>query len=197
MTANPVNQAMFSRHLAAARAGDAAALEAVLSLTEERLRRYVDRRLGAKLRVSLRRSDILQNAYLSMLAGLASFSGSTIDEFVAWVSQIIEHDIQRQHRWFGAKKRRPPSGTSHRNALARILLDPPPTPSAEVSRGEERAAMAAALARLDPDHARILELTVFEGLSHKEVADRLGRSEGACRMLLLRARAALAIELDK
>jgi DNA-directed RNA polymerase specialized sigma24 family protein len=38
---------------------------------------------------------------------------------------------------------------------------------------------------------------VFEGLTHREVAERLGRSEGACRMLLLRARAALALELER
>ncbi|MBL9076130.1 MAG: sigma-70 family RNA polymerase sigma factor [Planctomycetes bacterium] len=187
----------FGHALDRARAGDGAALDEVLAATEARLRRVVDRRLGARLRTSLRRSDILQNAYLAMLDALPRFEGRTPDAFVAWVSQIIEHDIQRQHRWFGARKRRAPSRTSQRNALARILHDTPPTPSAEVAQDERQTLVRAALQKLEPDHARIIELAVFEGLSHREIADRLQRSEGASRMLLQRARAALALELER
>lgn len=187
----------FERLLALARGGDNDALERILERTEVRLNRYVDRRLGPKLRASLRRSDVLQNAYLAMLDALPKFAGRTPDEFVAWVTQIVENDIRRQNRWFGAARRRPPSRTSERNSLARILLDSPTTPSAEVAGQEDRALVRAAMAQLDPDHARVIELSVFEELSHREVAERMQRSEGACRMLLMRARAALALELER
>jgi RNA polymerase sigma-70 factor (ECF subfamily) len=187
----------FAGWLAAARSGDEDALERILASTEQRLRRVVDRRLGPRLRASLRRSDVLQNTYLAMLDALPRFTGSTPDDFVSWVARMIENDIRRQHRWFGAAKRRAQSRTSQRNLLAGILMAPVATPSAEVSRNEERAAVREALARLEPDHAKVIELSVFEGLTHREVAERLGRSEGACRMLLLRARAALALELER
>ena len=39
------------------------------------------------------------------------------------VAQIIENDIRRQHRWFGARKRRPPSRTSQWNLLLDILTN--------------------------------------------------------------------------
>jgi RNA polymerase sigma-70 factor (ECF subfamily) len=190
------DDARFASDLAAARAGDGSAVDRILTATEDRLRRYVDARLGDRLRASLRHSDVLQNAYLEMLEALPDFAGRTADDFVAWVGRIVEHDIQRQHRHFSAKKRMQPR-TSERNALARILLEPPPTPSGEVVGSERRALVRAALARLEPTQARIIELAMLEELPHKQVAERMGRSEGACRMLLMRARAALAIELDR
>jgi RNA polymerase sigma factor (sigma-70 family) len=102
----------------------------------------------------LRRSDVLQNTYLAMLDALPRFTGSTPDDFVSWVARMIENDIRRQHRWFGAAKRRAQSRTSQRNLLAGILMAPVATPSAEVSRNEERAAVREALARLEPDTPR-------------------------------------------
>jgi RNA polymerase sigma-70 factor, ECF subfamily len=186
----------FACYLADARRGDARAVDQVLLLTEQRLRRYIDARLGPQLRGSLRNSDVLQNSYIEMLDALPRFAGSTRDDFVAWVTRIIEHDIQRQHRWFGAQKRKQPR-TSERNALAQILLDPPLTPSAELAGTEQRLLVRRALGQLEPDHARVIELALLEELPHREVAERLGRSEGACRMLLQRARAALALVLER
>lgn len=187
----------FEAQLDAARAGDSEALEVLLLRTEDRLRRVVDKRLGARLRASLRHSDVLQNSYLAMLDALPRFEGSSEQDFVAWVAGIIENDIRRQHRWFAAQKRRAPSRTSQRNLLAGILMPETPTPSAEVASSEEQARLQAALARLDPDHARIIELSVFEQLPYTEIAERMQRSEGACRMLMLRARTALALELER
>lgn len=186
----------FATWLDRARAGDAAAVDELLTRTETRLRGYVDSRLGPRLRASLRNSDVLQNSYLQMLDALPGFDGRTEDDFVAWVTRIIEHDIKRQHRWFAAKKRKPPT-TSERNVLARVLLDPPLTPSAELGGTELSAMVHRALERLEPDHAAVIRLAMLEELPHKEVAARIGRSEGACRMLLLRARAALALELER
>lgn len=186
----------FATDLAGARTGDPGAIERILQRTESRLRAYVDSRLGQGLRASLRNSDVLQNSYLQMLDALPKFPGASEDEFVAWVTQIIEFDIKRQHRWFAAKKRKQPR-TSERNALARILLEPPLTPSAELGGIERQALVHRAVQNLEPLHAQVIRLALLEELPHKEVAERMGRSEGACRMLLMRARAALALELEK
>ena len=196
MCASAPDADAFAAVLARARARDPEAVEQVLVRTESRLRAYVEARLGAELRASLRNSDVLQNSYLQMLDALPTFDGRTEDDFVAWVTRIIENDIRRQHRWFGAKKRKVPR-SSERNALARILLDPPLTPSAELGGRERTALVRRALERLEPDYAEVIRLALLEELPHKDVAARIGRSEGACRMLLLRARAALALELEK
>lgn len=187
----------FSRLLQAAKAGDHDALDEILLMTEDRLRRVVDRRLGPKMRASMRRSDVLQNSYLAMLDALPRFEGDNPDDFVAWIAQMIENDIRRQNRWFNADKRKAPSRTSQRNLLAGILGQPIPTPSAEMSRHEERMAVREAMSRLEADHARVIELATFEDMSHSEIADQMGRTAPACRMLLMRARTALALELER
>ena len=43
------------------------------------------------------------------------------------------------------------------------------------------------LAKLSPDYRQVLILRHCEGLAFKEVAQRMGRSAGAVRMLWLRA----------
>lgn len=197
MPDNDDSQADFGKLLAAAKEGDREALDAILVMTEERLRRVVDRRLGHKLRASTRRSDVLQNSYLAVIDSLPRFEGDSPDDFVSWVARMIENDIRRQNRWFGAGKRRAPSRTSQRNLLAGILTEPVRTPSAEYSRNEERQAVREAMCRLEADHARVIELSIFEELPHKVIAEQMGRTEGACRMLLLRARTALALELER
>ena len=197
MQSNDDPHTEFGKLLATAKGGDHDALDQILVMTEERLRRLVDRRLGARLSASTRRSDILQNSYLAVIDALPRFEGETLDEFVSWVARIIENDIRRQNRWFLAGKRKAPSRTSQRNLLAGILCEPVPTPSAVYARNEERQAVREAMSRLEADHARIIELSVFEELSHKVIAEQMGRSEGACRMLLLRARTALALELER
>ena len=197
MASNYDNSTDFGKLLEAAKNGEQEALDQILLMTEERLRRVVDRRLGPKLRASLRRSDVLQNSYLAMLDALPRFEGDNPDDFVAWVARMIENDIRRQNRWFGAGKRKAPSRTSQRNLLAGILGQSVPTPSAVMSGNEDRLAVREAMCRLEADHARIIELSVFEELTHREIAEEMGRTEGACRMLLLRARTALALELER
>lgn len=187
----------FATLLGRARAGDADAVEVLLRSVETRLRACVAARLGPKLRERLRDSDILQNAYLELLRSLPTFAGKTEDDFASWVAGIVEHDIQRQHRWFTAAKRKAAERSSEANALARILLDPPPTPSAEAIRGEEHRLLEQALGNLSADHAAIIRLVLLEGRSHREAAQALDRSDTATRMLLTRARTALSLEIDR
>jgi RNA polymerase sigma-70 factor (ECF subfamily) len=51
--------------------------------------------------------------------------------------------------------------------------------------------LADTLARLPKDYQTVLLLRVFEGLPAEEVAERMGRTAGAVRMLQLRALTAL------
>ena len=70
------------------------------------------------------------------------------------------------------------------------------TPSGVVLAAEDVGHLAEALRSLAPDYREVLALRLREGLAHAEIAARLGRSEGAVRMLLVRARAALALAIS-
>lgn len=77
-----------------------------------------------------------------------------------------------------------------------------PLPELEVAddadAAEDRIAVARALAALPADHQLVVHLRLVEGLPFDEVARVMGRSVGACQMLMLRAarglRASLAAE---
>lgn len=61
--------------------------------------------------------------------------------------------------------------------------DQPGTP---VERSEEAALAAAAMRELSPDQQKALRLSLFEGLSHQEIADRLGVPLGTVKTNLRR-----------
>lgn len=59
-------------------------------------------------------------------------------------------------------------------------------PSTPVERSEEAALAAAAMQELSPEQQRALRLSLYEGLSHQEIADRLGVPLGTVKTNLRR-----------
>ncbi|MFO7777432.1 MAG: RNA polymerase sigma factor [Nitriliruptoraceae bacterium] len=68
------------------------------------------------------------------------------------------------------------------------LTDEVPEPSTTDIDVVEQQTVRAALSRLPDDHRTILVLADDLGMPHQEIAEVLGRSPGACRVLLHRAR---------
>ena len=66
-----------------------------------------------------------------------------------------------------------------------------------ILKTERDKALFSAMARLKKEYAEILWLTYFEGLSNKESAKVLKKSQNAAAILCSRARAALKEELQK
>lgn len=171
-----------------AKAGDREALGRLLDRHEPELRR----RLEPKVRVLSRKlgvSDVIQSSFLQVIRHFSSFRGESETEFAAWLWRVLENRLKYRQRFYGAEKRegdvpRPP---------------PPnlPSPSSGLSRGEDLRILAESLDALPEDQREVLLLKVADGLSHDAIAERLSRSPGATRMLLSRARAALALEIER
>lgn len=193
----PPDSESFATLLTDARKGDRAALDQLLRELESRFRTDVERRVGNALRGRTRISDILQDAYVEVVARIGQFEGSTEAEFFTWVTRIIENSARQQHRHLTAKKRKVPSRTTELNALAAAYLRTASSPMSELERAEEVALVHQALNEMRDDHRVVIEQVVFVGRDVAEVADDLGRTEQATRMLLSRARAALTIKLDQ
>jgi DNA-directed RNA polymerase specialized sigma24 family protein len=70
------------------------------------------------------------------------------------------------------------------------------SPEASYVRSEIRDDLLGALQRLRPD-ARTAVVMAARGISGREIADTIGRSEAATRTLLCRARIRLREELDR
>jgi RNA polymerase sigma-70 factor (ECF subfamily) len=70
--------------------------------------------------------------------------------------------------------------------------EPHPGPLAQIIAEEERTILVKAISTLPDEHQQILILRFVEGLTHKEIAQLLGKNDGACRMIQHRALEALA-----
>ncbi len=184
-------------NLALARGGDRRALDRLLETVHGRLRRLAEGRLGPGLRAKMRTSDVLQSTYLDVVKSVERFEGEDEEAFVGWVARIMENNIRDKGKYFQARKRRDPEGATLPLNEAEDVKTPGATPSVEVVRAEDLVLVSRALEGLGEDYRQVIILRLVEGRSHKEVGELLGRTEAATRMLLSRARAALALALDR
>jgi RNA polymerase sigma-70 factor (ECF subfamily) len=172
--------------LARARLGDDRALGELL----ESFRPYVRcllRALGAeRLRPRLDQSDLIQDALLEAHRSFQQFRGGTVAELTAWLRQIVLRTAGHALRdHLDAGKRALASEEPVQNLAARP--DSGSSASAVAIRHEEAARMAEALSRLPEDMQQVLLGRHLDGASYAVLAERLGRSEGAVRVLYTRA----------
>src|SRR5262249_52552215 len=157
--------------------------------------------LGKHLRAKCDPSDVVQMTLLEAHRDFAAFQGSHETELLAWLRRILAHNLFNEARRFAAQQRdaarevsldQVRAGVEHSSvALARGLAASTPSPRRLAACREDAVRMAAALALLPEDYQTVLLLRIFEELPAEEVAQRMGRSAGAVRMLQMRALVAL------
>jgi len=149
-------------------------------------------------------SDIAQQTLLEALRALGQFRGQTEAELLAWLRQVLAHVIAHEvRRYGGAQKRDVGREVSLEQSLANssqrlgeMLAASASSPSRQAARHEQEVLLAEVLACLPADYREVLVLRNLEGLSHEEIAARMGRSVGAVRMLWVRALAQLREAMD-
>ncbi len=181
------------------RAGEAQALGEFLEACRPRLTAFVERNLGAALRRKAEPQDVLQETAVYALNALPHTDLSQRDPF-GWLCQIAEQRIIDLHRkFFEAQKRAAdrespldaPACASGEQMLIDLLVVSMTTPSMAVARDERGRALLEALAALPEESRTALRLRYVENLPSKEIASRLGKSDGAVRVLLTRTLARL------
>jgi RNA polymerase sigma-70 factor (ECF subfamily) len=162
--------------------------------------------LGKRLRAKCAPSDIVQQTLLEAYRDFACFQGQHEGELLAWLRRILAHNLFNEVRRHGALQRdagrevsldQVRAGVDHSSLLLqRCLAAGGPSPSEAAQEHESALCLAEALSRLPEDYQTVLLLRVFEELSAEEVAQRMGRSAGAVRMLQMRALTALRQEMN-
>ena len=177
------------------KAGDREALAEFLSTRRAPLLAYIERQLGAALRRKLEPEDIFQEVSAEAVRSLDGIDLSQRDPF-GWLCQLAERRIIDAHRrYFGAQKRDAgrevplgtPRGEESRRAVIDFLAASMTTPTKAFSRNEREMRLAQALSSLPEEHREALRLRYVEALPSKEIAERLGKSDGAIRVMLTRA----------
>ncbi len=188
------------RLITLAKAGDRAALEELCRTYSERIRRIIRLRMGKQLRSKLESMDIVQDAMISALRGLGAFTYTNEGDFTRWLSRIAENRLRDSLDKFTAARRDARreipldnSGGDDQPSGARPV-EPAHTvtPSVEIERFEQLNRLERAVEALRPEYRQVVLLTKIEGLSQKQVAEKMGKSPDAIRMLLCRAMAALS-----
>lgn len=127
--------------------------------------------------------DLASETFLRALRSIGGFQGGSRD-FLAWVLRIarnlfLDHVRSGRVRWEMVVEELPvviSSGDLEAEALGRI----------------EGAELRRVLERLTPEQQEVVYLRFLEGLSVAEVAEVVGRNEGAVKALQFRAMKSLA-----
>jgi RNA polymerase sigma-70 factor (ECF subfamily) len=188
--------------LAACRAGDSDAANRLLRHYEPWLRLLARQQFESRFAAKFDPSDIVQQTMLEAVKAFPQFRGATGAEFAAWLRQILSRALAHEiRRYAGTQKRdldRERSLDETLDEASQRLGDMLPasgtSPSQRVIRAEQQVRLAAVLERLPDDYREVIVLRHLEGLSHDEIAARMGRNPGAVRMLWVRALAKLREE---
>jgi RNA polymerase sigma-70 factor (ECF subfamily) len=174
---------------------DATALGEFLALRRPQLLAYIEHQLGSSLRRKVEPEDILQELSVEAVRSLASVELAERDPF-GWLCQLAERRIIDAHRkFFGAQKRdagrevplaAPSSDASH-GGIIDMLVASMTTASQAFSRNIKEVRLAEAMATLPEEQREALRLRYVEGLPSKDIAQRLGKSDGAIRVMLTRS----------
>jgi RNA polymerase sigma-70 factor (ECF subfamily) len=189
-----------TRHLVAmAQDGDESALNQLCKAYGTRVLWIVRLRMGAELRSKLESMDLVQDAFVSALKDLGKFTYKNEGDFLRWLSRIAENRLRGHLQRLHANKRdirkevrvNDRRRTTEDSFVAALGALDTTTPSSIMSKKEEFDKLARAIDVLTPQYREVIVLTKIEGLSYKEIADRLGKSSEAARKLASRAMTAL------
>lgn len=183
--------------LVSAKTGEREKLGELLQLYRNYLKILATTQLDRKLFQRVSPSDVVQETLLEAHRDFGQFRGGSEPELLAWLRQILIHNLGRLiERHVLAEKRNIRREVSlervHRSMEQssiqfRQIADKGCSPSAAAQLGEHTLLLADHLADLPDDYRQVIVLRNLEGLPFKDVAESMGRSAGAVRMLWLRA----------
>jgi RNA polymerase sigma-70 factor (ECF subfamily) len=189
--------------LARAANGETDAVQTLLALHRERLKRMVAIYFDDRLSRRADPSDVVQETLVEAAHRLADYARKQPLPFYPWLRQLAREKLlqMKQHHFLKQKRtirREEPLEPSDASAvhLAERLAATGTRPSERLIREEERKFVRAALNRLAPRDREILVLRYLEQLSAAEATAVLGISEDAYMKRHFRAIARLRQLLD-
>jgi len=192
-----MDDVQFRRIIAKARDGQESAIDELIASCDGLLRREIAGHMDGVLGTRLQMEDVLQEIYAAAWQKMPLGEFENASAFVGWLKAIAKNkliDLRRRLKSNRrATKHEVPAVTASAGSCTTFLEQfaaHGTTPSSSAARREALAVMMSRLGRLRRDHEDywlVLQLRFIQGLSVAEVADRLGRSEGAVHMLCHRA----------
>ncbi|MDG1894722.1 MAG: sigma-70 family RNA polymerase sigma factor [Fuerstiella sp.] len=174
--------------------GNADSLASFLDVNRRQLMAFISRRLGDALRTKVEVEDIFQDVSAEAIRTLTPEWPGEREPF-SWLCHLSERKIVDAHRHhFDAQKRDAGkeraldarSSGGGEIGLVNMLVKSMTTPSAAFSRNAREGRLNAAIAELKEDQRAAIRLKYIENKPSKEIADALGKSDAAVRVMLTR-----------
>ncbi len=168
-------------------------LGGLLSAAMPDLRRWILRRRGVEKLGGESIGDLIQSVCREALEAKEGFEDRGDPSFTAWLQTLTDRKLADRARHWSAARRE----AARRTSLGEEdLVEEQSGPEEEALRKDLVERVLSAIGRLPRDQADVLRLQLTEGLGTAEIAERLGKSAGAVRVLRSRGLATLAQQLD-
>lgn len=138
-------------------------------------------------------SDVIQQVMVQAVQGFDGFRGTTEAELRGWLRRILAHHLCHLDRDLHRDKRDIRREQSMEQKLAQsslrlegLLAGDGPTPSQTAAAGEDVARIVSAIDQLPQAQAAAVRMHYLEGAKLSEVAEALGKTNGAVAGLLHR-----------
>ena len=181
--------------LRVAKAGSGPGLGQLLELYRGYLGLLARLQINRRLQARLDASDLVQETFLKAHRHFGQFRGTTEEELVVWLRQIlattlanlVRHHCGTQRRDLRLERELAAELDQSSQMLDQRLEAPGSSPSQRVARREQAVVLADMLGRLPEDYREVLILHHLEECNFPEVARRMGRSVEGVKKLWARA----------
>jgi RNA polymerase sigma-70 factor (ECF subfamily) len=178
---------MATLHVPTASETDRSLLDRIAGQDEAALERLYDRYsavlYAAALRIAGERSDaeeIVLDAFAQAWRDASRFR-SERGSVIAWLTMMCRSRALDLVRARGRRLRLVDAASASEPGATPGMGDAGPLPSGDLERIERRAEVARALRELSPPQREVIELAYYDGLSHSEIAERLGEPLGTVK----------------
>ena len=174
--------------------GSVDSLARFIYVNKKQLMAFISRRLGDGLRNKVEVEDIFQEVSAEAVRSITPEFPGEREQF-SWLCHISERKIVDAHRHhFDAQKRDAgreraldaKSSGGGEIGLVNMLVKSMTTPSAAFSRNAREARLYDAIGQLNPEQQEAVRMKYIENKPSKEIADALGKSDAAVRVMLTR-----------
>jgi RNA polymerase sigma-70 factor (ECF subfamily) len=191
--------------LIAAKQGDENARGELLNTFRPYLNVIAQRMLDDRIQGRMDFSDVVQATFLEASRDFHSFRGDTVESFLAWLRNILRNNISTAHQEHLATQKRsarrevsmasPAGDNGSEVQLANMLPAETSTPSQRLMRDEAAVVLANCMEQIPDTQRDAIRMRYLEGMSLKEISQKMDKSEMAVAGLLKRGLQGLRDEM--
>lgn len=192
--------------LIAAKKGDEHARGELLNRFRPYLNVIAQRMLDPRIQGRIDFADVVQATFLEASRDFHAFRGETVESFLAWIRNILKNNIATAHQEHLATQKRsarrevsmatPTGGDGSEVQIANVLPAETSTPSQRIMRNEAAVVLANCLEQIPETQREAIRMRYLEGMSLKEISERMDKSEMAVAGLLKRGLQGLRDEMQ-